>query len=116
MKKVLSLLGLLALISFTSPVYAHSGGHNNGGMHGAHRIHASHREHVNHLAPPPPRPFYGTSVIINKGFPRQCYYGFGNYYDNCFQRISRYDGFYYYPAGYYGNSGVHINLGIPIRF
>jgi len=76
MKKILSVLGLIAVLGMTTPAMAGPGGHGGPGGHaghgphgGGHRIHAGahHRPHV------APRHYHG-GFTIHTGYPRHSYW------------------------------------------
>ena len=97
MKKVLSVLGLIAIISMTNPVLAAPGGGHGGsggGFHGpqhGHRVHAGahHRpHHVHHMGHHRPH----AGITFHAGHPRHSYW-------------------YGYRGGYWGNSWCDYRLG-----
>ena len=101
MKKVLSVLGLIAILGLTSPAFAapHGpGGHGSQG--GGHRIHSG-AQHRPHMAP---RHHHG-GIVIHAGYPRHGYrYGYGyrhGYWGSpwCDYRLGWGDPYcgYYYP-------------------
>ena len=107
MKKVLSVLGLIAILGLTSPAFAaphgpgSHGGPGGGGPHGGgHRIHAG-AHHRPHIAP---RHHHG-GMVIHAGYPRHSYrYGYRHgYWRNpwCDYRLGWGDPYcsYYYPMG-----------------
>lgn len=115
MKKVLSLLSLIAIFSITSPVCAAPGGGPPGPppgqvLHAGHGIHRGHRPPAGWGAPPPPPPhrYHRGSAIIGGVLARRSCWG----YPYCDYRVGMYG---YYPPPCYGN-GVYLNVGIPIRF
>lgn len=115
MKKVLSLLSLIAIFSITSPVCAAPGGGPGGPppgqvLHAGPGIHRGHRPPAGWGAPPPPPPhrYHRGSAIIGGVLARRSCWGYP-YYD---YRVGMYG---YYPPPCYGN-GVYLNVGIPIRF
>lgn len=107
MKKLLSALGLIAILGMTSPVFA-APGHGPGGPHGGphrgphgggHHISAGHH-HRHHV-----RPHGGFT--IHTGYPRHSYWGYrrGGYWGyDCFDYRLGCGGYYgpYIPA--YGTS------------
>lgn len=110
MKKVLSILSLIAILGLSSPVFAAPngpgghGGPGGPGPRGGHHIHAgSHHRH--HMAP---RHHHGGGMIHVGHYPRHNYwrsYGphyWGNHW--CDYRLGCYGP--YYPA-----FGVHIPMG-----
>ena len=120
MKKILSVLGLIAVLSMSTPAFAapggpggpggHGGGpgrHGGPGMHGGgHRIHAG-AHHRPHMAP---RHHHHGGVRIYTGhYPRHSYwYGYrGGYWGSpwCDYRLGWCDP-YYYPG-----IGVHVPVG-----
>ncbi len=115
MKKVLSLLSLIAIFSITSPVCAAPGGGPGGPppgqvLHAGPGIHRGHRPPAGWGAPPPPPPhrYHRGSAIIGGVLARRSCWG----YPYCDYRVGMYG---YYPPPCYGN-GVYLNVGIPIRF
>ena len=107
MKKVLSVLGLIAVLSMSTPAFAAPGGpggHGPGGP-GGHRIHAGahHRPHV------APRHHHGGGVRIHVGHhPRHGYWRTyrSSYWGDpwCDYRLGFYDPYYcpvrpYVPVG-----------------
>lgn len=118
MKKVLSLLGLLAVISMTNSVQAAPPppppGHH-GQIVVAGPGHGMHRPPRGHYAPPPPPPgrhYYKGSAVIGGVLARRSYW---RYPYECDYRLGWCDDFYYPPRHCYQN-GVYINFGIPIKF
>ncbi len=116
MKKVLSLLSLIAIFSISAPAYAAPPpppGH--GAPPPGQILHAGpgrvRRPPVGWGAPPPPPPprYHGGSAIIGGVLARRSCWG----YPYCDYRVGLYD--WYPPPAYYG-SGVYLNVGIPIRF
>lgn len=120
MKKVLSLLGLIAVISMTNLAQAAPppppGGHGHGHVVAAGPGHAGmHRPAHGHYAPPPPPPhrhYYRGGAVIGGVLARRSYW---RYPYECDYRLGWCDDFYYVPRPYHRN-GVYINFGIPIRF
>ena len=115
MKKVLSLLGLIAILSSTIPCYAH-GGHGGeiiqAGPHHGRNMGRPPMERNWGTPPPPPIPRYNrNSVIVGGALVRHSCWG---YYDCYYDRLGWYDDFYYPPVRYRNN--MYINVGIPIKF
>ncbi len=123
MKKVLSVLSLVALLGLATPANAvppppHAGGpmgrgeivHAGSGFHG----HGNPRRY-DWGAPPPPRAYYGRgSVVVGGVLARRSYWGYPYGYD-C--RLGWCEGYYpppCPPVSYRPN--VYIDFGIPIRF
>lgn len=93
MKKVLSILGLIAIIGTTTPVLAAPGGPGgphggHGRHHGGHQIHAG-MHHRPHMAP---RHHGHGGVVIHTGYPRHSYWGG-------------------YRSGYWGSNWCNYRLG-----
>ena len=123
MKKVLSVLSLVALLGLTTPANAvpppHAGGpmgrgeivHAGSGFHG----HVNPRRYDWGAPPPPPRVYYGRgSVVVGGVLARRSYWGYPYGYD-C--RLGWCEGYYpppCPPVSYRPN--VYIDFGIPIRF
>ena len=106
MKKVLSILGLIAIFSMATPAFAGPHGHGGPGHHGGggHRIHAgAHNRH--HVAP---RHHNHGGVRVHVGHhPRHSYwYGYGPSYRWCPWCGYRLGHCPHYPA-----FGAHIPLG-----
>ena len=91
MKKILSILGLIAIFGMTTPAMAAPGGHGPGGPGGphggGHRIHAN-AHHRPHMAPR--HHHHHGGVMIHTGhYPRHGYrYGYrpgywGSHWCNC---------------------------------
>lgn len=113
MKKVLSLLSLIAVFSIISPVYAAPGGGPGGpppggALHAGPGIHRGHRPPSGRIAPPPPPRYYRGSAIIGGVLARRSCWG----YPYCDYRVGLYD---WYPTPC-DRGGVYVNVGIPIRF
>ncbi len=117
MKRVISLLSLIAIISITAPAYAAPpGGGPPGPPPGGHVLHAGpgiHRGHPHPAGlrtppPPPPRYYRGSAIIGGVLAGRSCWG-----YPYCDYRVGMYG---YYPQPCYYGSGVYLNVGIPIRF
>lgn len=123
MKKVLSLLGLIAILSSTVPCYAHGGGPMGG--HGGQIVQAG-PHHGGNMgrppmdrnwgAPPPPPRYNRGTVFVGGVLARRSCWGYSDCYYN---RLGCYDDFYYPPRPprppIY-NGGMYINVGFPIRF
>ncbi len=106
MKKVLSILSLIAVFATLSPAYAGPGkGHV---VHAGPEVHHRPPHHVMAPPPPPPRYYRGSAVIGGVLARRSCW---GSPY--CNYRLGWYDDYYYQPCY---RDGVYINFGIPIRF
>ena len=114
MKKVLAVLGLVAILGITTPVMAAP---SHGGMHGGMGVHggAVHTVHRGHPAPPPRhyvRPHSG--ITIYGSYPRHGYrYGYRSCYWNdpwCDYRLGWYDGVYCRPYVPVGGIGVNIRF------
>ena len=90
MKKVLSVLGLIAILSMSTPAFAAPGGHGGPKGHGpgGHRIHAG-AHHRYHIAP---RHHHG-GVTIHTGYSRSTCWG----QPWCDYRLGYCDS-YYYPS------------------
>ena len=96
MKKVLSILSLIAILGVTTPAFAGPGGHDGPKGHGGsrvhgggHRIHAGahHRHHhAHHIRP------HGGVVIRTGYYPRHSYWS-------------------HYGHGYWGNPWCNYRLG-----
>lgn len=122
MKKILSLLGLVALLGLTVPVNA-APPPPIGGPHGGQMVQAgpNYGAHMGPRrdwgAPPPPRHHYERgNVIVGGVLARRSYWGYPCGY-NC--RLGWYDDYLVPPPPpprAYCGSGVYVNLGIPIRF
>ena len=125
MKKVLSILSIMAIFGLMAPAFAAPEGHGRpGGHHGGppshgahHRIHAGynhHRPHVVHHSRPHHvyHGHHGGHIHVGGVLARRSYWG---YPYGCDYRLSWCDD-YYHPRPYYGGSGVYLNFGIPIRF
>lgn len=116
MKRMFSIISLLAILNIVSPAFAAPPppGHGAPPPGGGHIIHAGPGIHrhppVGWGAPPPPPPprYHGGSAIIGGVLARRSCWG----YPYCDYRLGLYN---WYPAEYYGN-GVYLNVGIPIRF
>ena len=108
MKKVLSVLGLIAIIGLTSPAFAGPHGPGSPGGHGGPRHHG-HVIHAGHHRPPHmgPRHHHG-SFHIHTGYPRHSYwrsYRTGYWGDPwCDYRLG-------WCSPYYPGVGVHIPMG-----
>ena len=127
MKKVLSVLGLIAILGITSPAMAAPGHHGPGGHGphgGGHRIHAG-AHHRPHIAPPHRHHHhhYGHGgIMIHSGHhPRHSYrygHGFGYWGSHwCDYRLGYCDPYFYGP--YRPHAGVYLPLGsagVSIRF
>lgn len=120
MKKVLSLLGLIALLGLAMP--ANAAPPPIGGFHGGQMVQAgpSFGPHGGPrrdwgAPPPPPRHHYGRgNVVVGGVLARRSYWGYPYGYD-C--RLGWCDDFYPPPPPpMYRPSGVYINFGVPIRF
>ena len=125
MKKVLSILGLIAILGMSAPAFAAPGGHGPGGHGGhgphgggGHRIHAG-AHHRPHIAPP--RHHHG-GMVIHSGYhhPRHSHWhGYRTGYWGspwCDYRLGWYDP-YCYP--YRPLAGVYFPVGgagVSIRF
>ncbi len=113
MKKVLTILGLIAILTMTTPVMAHDGHYRHAHRHG-NCIHAGHhyRKHVTHHHIHHVRPHHG--VTIHSGYhPRHRYrssYGADCWGSNwCNRRLGWCDDFYT-PCGSFGGFGVSIRF------
>ena len=103
MKKVLSILSLIAILGMSSPAFAaphHGGPHGGGPKPNHHRQHVTHHNHHHR----------GGGVVIHTGHhPRHSHwYGYrGSYWGSpwCDYRLGWCDP-YYYPA-----FGVHVPVG-----
>ena len=121
MKKVLSVLSLLALLSVAMPANAApppaGGGHGGGQMVQAgpgFRGHGDPHRGDWGAPPPPPRAYHGRgSIVVGGVLARRSYWGYPYGYD-C--RLGWCDDFFPPPPPIYRPSGVYINLGVPIRF
>lgn len=106
MKKVFSILGLIAIFSMATPAFAGPHGHGGPGHHGGggHRIHAG-AHHRHHVAP---RHHHHGGVRVHVGHhPRHSYwYGYGPSYRWCPWCGYRLGHCPHYPA-----FGAHIPLG-----
>ena len=108
MKKVLSVLGLIAIIGLTSPAFAGPHGPGSPGGHGGPRHHG-HVIHAGHHRPPhmSPRHHHG-GFHIHAGYPRHGYwrsYRTGYWGDPwCDYRLG-------WCSPYYPGVGVHIPMG-----
>ena len=125
MKKVLSVLGLIAILSMTTPAFAAPGGHGGPGgpggpHHGGNRIHAG-AHHRHHVAPP--RHHHGGMTIHAGGHhhPRHSHwYGYRSSYWGspwCDYRLGWCDPCYYGPCR--PHAGVYLPVGgagVSIRF
>lgn len=93
MKKVLSILSLVTILSMFTPVFAAPGG-GHGGHHGNHRIHVGthHRPHIT------PRHHHGGIRIHLGSCPRHGHWRFyrSSYWDNtwCDYRLGFVDPYY----------------------
>lgn len=120
MKKVLSILGILAIVGLsTAPALAAPGpgGPHSGGPHHGAPIHRNVHHGGKHTPPPPPRmhhsPHHNRGYISVGGvLARPSYWG--NYY-GCNCRLGWHNHHHHHHYPYYGN-GAYINVGIPIRF
>ena len=107
MKKVLSVIGLIALIGITTPVFADPGRHAGHNMHshmgGRHIVHSGHHHGPHHI-----RPHHGVS--IHAGYPRHSYWynhRFGHWRNNwCDYRLGWCD----VPPVYYSVPGIGLNI------
>ena len=127
MKKFLSVLSIITILSMMTPAFADPGRHSGpggpgGGHHRApHHISAGHhhRHSIRHHHPaPPPRihnyHHHGAHVHVGGVLARRSYWG---YPYGCDYRLGWCDDYYYSrPIRPYYGSGVYVNLGIPIRF
>ena len=109
MKKVLSVLSLIAILGFTTPAFAapHGGPGGPGGPHGGggHRIHAG-AHHRPHMAP---RHYHGGGMIHVGHHPRHCnWHGHRVGYWGCPWCSYGLGG---YPNYYYPGVGVHVPMG-----
>ena len=115
MKKVLSVLSLITILSLTSPAFAGPGGHGGPAGHGphgggGHRIHAG-AHHRPHIAP---RHHHHGGIRIYTGhYPRHArWYGYRHgYWGNpwCDYRLGWCDDFYG-PIRPFGGMGVSIRF------
>ena len=121
MKKVLSVLGLIAILSMTTPVMAAPGGHGHGGPSGhhggGHRIQAG-AHHRPHIAPHHSHHHPGGVMIHTGHYPRHSYWhGYRHDYWGstwCDYRLGYCTPYYYSPhAGIYFPVG---GAGVSIRF
>ena len=127
MKKILSILGLIAVLGITTPAFAapsgHGGpGHHGGGPHGGgHRIHAG-AHHRPHMAPRHAHyPRHHGGVMIHSGYPRHSHWhGYRHGYWGsswCDYRLGWCDSYYYPPCR--PHAGVYFPLGsagVSVRF
>lgn len=123
MKKVLSVLSLVALLGLTAPANAVPPPHAGGPMGKGHMVQAGPGFHGHSgprrcnwgAPPPPPRAYYGRgSVVVGGVLARRSYWGYPYGYD-C--RLGWCEGYYpppCPPVNYRPN--VYIDFGIPIRF
>lgn len=109
MKKVLSVLSLVAVLSITAPVFAAPDGHRGPARHGEHHIRAGHhhRHHSHHHV----RPYRHGGVSIYAGSPRHSYWnayrrGAWRRY-GCDYRLGYCD---FLPPFYYPASGIGLNI------
>lgn len=112
MKKVLSILGLIAIFSLTTPVLAapHGGSEGPRGPHGGpagHRIHAGGHHHR------PPMMGHGHhhgGIMIHSGYPRHRHWnGYGIGYRGgywCDYRLGCYNPYFMPPMNTFGLSFV----------
>ena len=121
MKKVLSVLGLIAILSMTTPVMAAPGGHGHGGPRGhhggGHRIHAG-AHHRPHMAPHHRHHHHGGVMIHTGHYPRHSYWhGYRHGYWGshwCDYRLGFCDPYCYRP-----HAGIYLPVagaGVSIRF
>ena len=110
MKKVLSVLAMIAILGIMTPAMAapHHGGMHGGAVHGVHR---------GHPAPPPSSIHYGhahSGITIYGTYPRHSYrYGYRScYWDDpwCDYRLGWYGGAYCRPYVPVGGFGVNIRF------
>lgn len=107
MKKVLSVLSLIVILGFTTPVFANPHGHSPHSSR--HSIHAGahHRPHVSHHRHHRPH----TGFTIHTGYPRHSYwYGYrSGYWRNhwCDYRLGWGNP---YCAGYYPVGGTSFSI------
>ena len=121
MKKVLSLLGLIAILGSTIPCYAHCDNPHRGQMIQAGPHYSKHMKHPHayrNWGPPPPHynAYNRSSVFVGGVLARRscwsysdCYYNGLRWYDNGF-----YPSYPTHPPVYI--NGMYVNVGIPIRF
>ena len=121
MKKVLSVLGLIAILSMTSPAMAaphgHGGPGGHGPHHGGHRIHAG-AHHRPHMAP---RHHHGGGMVYVGHHPRHSHWhGYRTGYWGspwCNYRLGLCDPYLYPPCR--PHAGIHFPVGgagVSIRF
>ncbi|MGYP000034941949 len=115
MKKVLSLLSLVALLGLAIPANAAPPPPmGRGHMVQAGPHHGNHRPPRRDWGAPPPPRYERGSVVVGGVLARRGYWSYPYCYD---YRLGWYDDFYAPPPPprYYG-SGVYVNFGVPIRF
>ena len=112
MKKVLTILSLVAFLGISTPAIAAPGGHGGhggprGGMHGAppHRGHGGHHIHagVHHR----PHIYPHGGLTIHTGIPRHSYWGYrrgGYWYNPCYDYRLGWYGDVCYPYPIHGTS------------
>lgn len=120
MKKVLSLLGLVALLGLVMP--ANAAPPPQGEPHGGQMVQAGPNfgpqggPRRDWGAPPPQRHHYGRgNVVVGGVLARRSYWSYPYVYD---YRLGWHDDYFVPPLPprpYYG-SGVYVNFGFPIRF
>lgn len=112
MKKVLSVLGILAVIGFaTTPAFAAPPHHGGGGHHGAPHQSQIHHHRGKHTPPPRIHRHYHNRGYVSVGgmFARPSYW---RHYHGCNCRLGMH---HHHNCPYYGY-GAYVNVGIPIRF